>query len=71
MHITALAWRETMTKKLVVEFESPSEQMDEVVNIALVTQLMTTITRIGIRVYKPENIDDIIKKENGHDKEKH
>ena len=60
-----------MTKKLVVEFESPSEQMDEVVNIALVTQLMTTITRIGIRVYKPENIDDIIKKENGHDKEKH
>ena len=49
-------------KKLIVEFEPPSEQMDEVVAKACITQLMTTITRIGIRVDNPEHA--IIEKEN-------
>ncbi len=55
-------------KKLIVEFEPPSEQMDEVVAKACITQLMTTITRIGIRVDNPEHA--IIEKENEYDKEK-
>ena len=54
-------------KKLIVEFEPPSEQMDEVVAKAYITQLMTTITQIGIRVDNPEY--DIMKKEKTDDTE--
>ena len=52
-----------MAKKLVVEFELHNEQMDEMVNKALITLLMTTIAQIGIRVDTPENTDDIIEEE--------
>lgn len=55
-------------KKLIVEFEPPSEQMDEVVAKACITQLMTTITQIGIRVDNPDCVT--INKENKHGTEK-
>lgn len=64
----AWGWIMAKNKKLIVEFEPPSEQMDEVVAKACITQLMTTITQIGIRVDNPEHA--IIEKENEYDKEK-
>lgn len=55
--------------KLIVEFEPLNEQMDEVVNRALIAQLMTTVTQIGIRVDNPEKEHDIIRKETENVKE--
>lgn len=63
----AWGWIMAKNKKLIVEFEPPSEQMDEVVAKACITQLMTTITQIGIRVDNPEH--DIMKKEKTDDTE--
>ncbi len=57
-----------MTKKLQVEFVSDCEALNEIASRALMTQLMVTITQIGIRVDNPQSNDDIIEKENRHDK---
>lgn len=67
--ITALAWGWIMAKnkKLVVEFEPSNEQMDEVINKALIAQLMSTITQIGIRVDNPNDVNIIINKEKSND----
>lgn len=54
-------------KKLVVEFEPSNEQMDEVINKALIAQLMSTITQIGIRVDNPNDVNIIINKEKSND----
>ena len=54
---------------LNVTFESNNTSSDEVISHALLTQLMATITQIGIRIDNPEsNSDDIIKKETNHEK---
>lgn len=67
--ITALVWGWIMAKnkKLVVEFEPSNEQMDEVINKALIAQLMTTITQIGIRVDNLNDVNIIINKEKSND----
>lgn len=52
-----------------MEFVSNSTPSDEIMSDALLTQLMVTITQIGIRVDKAKSIDDIITKETGHGKE--
>ena len=49
-------------KKLNVEFVSDNSSFDAVVSNALLTQLMITVTQIGIRVDNPDN-DAIIEKE--------
>lgn len=56
-------------KKLNVEFVSNSTPNNEIMSDALLTQLMVTITQIGIRVDKVKSIDDIITEETGHGKE--
>ena len=55
-------------KKLNVEFVSDNSSFDAVVSNALLTQLMITVTQIGIRVDNPDN-DAIIEKEKENDKE--
>ena len=55
-------------KKLNVEFVSDNSSFDAVVSNALLTQLMITVTQIGIRVDNPDN-DAIIEKEKKNDKE--
>ncbi len=57
-----------MTKKLQVEFVSDCEPLNEIASRALMTQLMVTITQIGIRVDNPQNNDAIMEAENRHDK---
>lgn len=54
-------------KKIIVDFITHNEPTDEVLSNALITQLMVTITQIGIRVDNPDY--DKIKKENKHVKE--
>lgn len=56
-----------MAKKLSVEFVLNKEDTDIAVDNALLTQLMVTITQIGIRVDNPKSNNVIIEKE--HDKE--
>lgn len=55
-------------KKLNVEFIADNNTLDTVVSNALMTQLMVTVSRIGIRVDNPDD-DAIIEKEKEHDKE--
>lgn len=55
--------------KLNIEFVSDNTPSNEIMSNALLTQLMVTITQIGIRVDKIKSTDDIITKETGHDKE--
>lgn len=45
-----------MSKKLSVEFVPSNEVNDIVVDNALLTQLMVTITQIGIRVDNPDEV---------------
>ncbi len=52
-----------MSNKLSVKFVTNNEINDISVENALLTQLMVTITQIGIRVDTPENNNDIIEKE--------
>ncbi len=52
-----------MSKKLSVKFVTNNEINDIAADNALLTQLMVTITQIGIRVDNPENNNDIIEKE--------
>ena len=55
-----------MKKKLNVQFLEHNEPLDEVVSDALIIQLITTITRVGLRTEKIVGNDAIIEKENGH-----
>lgn len=48
--------------KILVDFVMHNEPKDEVLSNALMTQLMVTITQIGIRVDKIDNKNDIITK---------
>ncbi len=57
-----------MSGKLTVEFVSSAETSSETLSNFLITQLMTTVTQIGIRVDKPDN-DAIIENGEEHDKE--
>ena len=50
-------------QSLKVEFIGNSETIDSVVSNALMTQLMVTITQIGIRVDNLDDVHDIIEKE--------
>ena len=54
-------------KKLKVNFTSNSEEIDSLVSDALITQLMVTITRVGLRTDRLNNNDAIIRKEKEHD----
>ena len=56
-----------MSKKLNVKFAEHNEPLDEVVSDALIIQLMTTITRVGLRTEKIVGNDAIIVKEKEHD----
>lgn len=47
-------------KKIIVDFVAHNEFEDEVLSNALITQLMVTITKIGIRVDKIEQTNDIM-----------
>lgn len=47
-----------MSKRLFVDFMSSNEPVDDVVSNALLTQLMVTITQIGIRVDNPNDITE-------------
>lgn len=47
-------------KKIIVDFFTHNEPTDEVLSNALITQLMVTITQIGIRVDKMEYANDMI-----------
>lgn len=47
-------------KKIIVDFVTHNEPTDEVLSNALITQLMVTITQIGIRVDKIEQTNDIM-----------
>ena len=55
-------------KKLDVEFIADNSTLDTVISNALMTQLMITVSQIGIRVDNPDD-DVIIEKEKEHDKE--
>ena len=55
-------------RKLNVEFIADNNTPDAVISNALLTQLMITVTQIGIRVDNPDN-DAIIEKEKENDKE--
>ncbi len=68
MPLTAEMRRAVMNKKLNVEFIADNNTIDTVVSNALLTQLMITVTHIGIRVDNLNN-DAIIEKEKKHDKE--
>ena len=57
-----------MSGKLTVEFVSSAETSSETLSNFLITQLMTTVTQIGIRVDNPDN-DAIIENGEEHDKE--
>lgn len=57
-----------MSGKLTVEFVSSAETSSEILSKSLITQLMTTVTQIGIRVDNPDN-DAIIENGEEHDKE--
>lgn len=54
------------TKKYKVVFESNPEPVDQIVTDALVTQLMVTVTRVGLRTDRLNNNDAIIVKEKEH-----
>lgn len=55
-----------MNKKLNVKFIENNEPLDDVVSDALIIQLMTTITRIGLRTEKFADSNAIIRKEKEH-----
>ena len=55
-------------KKVDVEFIADNSTLDTVISNALMTQLMITVSQIGIRVDNPDD-DVIIEKEKEHDKE--
>jgi hypothetical protein len=56
--------------KLNIEFISDYALSDEIISNAMLTQLMVTITMIGLRVDNNKSINGIILKEIEHGKEK-
>lgn len=54
-----------MAKKITIDFVPNNETVNVAVNSALLTQLMVTITQIGIRIDNHSN--DIIEKEKEND----
>lgn len=57
-----------MAKKLKVQFTSYSKASDEVLDNALISQLMITISRVGLRTDNLIDSNVIIEKEKEHDK---
>ena len=57
-----------MAKRLNVKFVEHNEPLDEVVSDSLIIQLITTITRVGLRTDRFSNNDVIISKETEHGK---
>ena len=55
-------------KQIKLEFERPVEPSELVIANALLTQLMVTVARIGLRVDNPDS-SEIIEKENKHGSE--
>ena len=53
-------------KKFKVVFESAPEPVDQVVIDALITQLMVTIVRVGLRTDRISENSDIISEEKEH-----
>jgi len=51
-------------EKLKVVFTHNAEPVDQVVTDTLITQLMVSITRVGLRIDKHIENNDIIEKEN-------
>lgn len=54
------------TKKYKVVFDHNSAPLDQVVTDALITQLMVTIVRVGLRTDRISVNGDTIKKEKEH-----
>lgn len=54
------------TKKYKVVFESNPEPVDQIVIDALITQLMVTVTRVGLRTNQLSENNDTIEKEKKH-----
>ncbi len=56
-----------MAKKITIDFVPNNETVNVAVDSALLTQLMVTITQIGIRIDNHKSNNDIIvkEKENG------
>ena len=51
-----------MTNKLSIDFVPNNETVNVAVDSALLTQLMVTITQIGIRIDNHNNIEEMRKK---------
>ncbi len=56
-----------MAKKITIDFVPNNETVNVAVDSALLTQLMVTITQIGIRIDNHKSNNDIIVKEKEND----
>ncbi|MCR5261482.1 MAG: hypothetical protein K6C94_06550 [Candidatus Gastranaerophilales bacterium] len=54
------------TNKFKVVFENNTEPVDQLVADTLITQLMVTLTSVGLRTESFDHHDGIIKKEKEH-----